>query len=76
MYRFRLCGMAVVYCRYMEARLKTSIAMTETTKTKLETLKLRLRKAGIPRGEASESAIIEVLVAQADFDAILSRLSR
>lgn len=62
--------------RGMEARQKTSIAMTETTKLKLESLKLRLRKAGIARSQASESAIVEVLVAAADFETLLDRLSR
>lgn len=56
-------------------RYKTSVAMTETTKNRLETLKLRLRKAGIARGDASESAIIEILVATADFDVLLDNLS-
>ena len=59
----------------MQERRKTSIAMTEATYEKLDALKRRLRKAGVPRGEANVSAILEALVATADFDVLLEKLS-
>jgi hypothetical protein len=60
----------------MGDREKTSIAMKPSAKTKLERLKLRLRGAGIPRGEASESGIIEALILTADFEALLGYFER
>lgn len=60
----------------MEERQKTSFAMTPKTKLALENLKLRLRKAGAPRSVASEAAILEALILNADFELLLKRLSR
>jgi len=60
----------------MEERQKTSFAMTPRTKSALENLKLRLRKAGVPRSAASEAAILERLILDADFDLLLKRLNR
>lgn len=60
----------------MEAREKTSVLMKPSTKNRLERLKLRLRSAGIPRSEATETAVIEALVALADYDALLRYFER
>jgi hypothetical protein len=51
----------------MEQRAKTSIGMKTSTKNRLERLKVRLRSAGIERAVASEAAIVEALIATADF---------
>jgi hypothetical protein len=59
-----------------QERHKTSVAMTERTQTALDRLRLRLLSAGVPRSVASVSAIIEALVAHADFDLLLDKLSR
>jgi hypothetical protein len=59
-----------------QERRKTSVAMTDKTKLALENLKLRLRKAGVPRSEASEAAVLESLILDADFDRLLDKLSR
>jgi hypothetical protein len=60
----------------MEGREKTSVAMTPRTKLALEALKLRLRRAGIARSEATEGGIIEALVALADYRALLQYFER
>jgi hypothetical protein len=56
------------------AREKVSFTMEAVTKTKLETLKARLRREGLARSVASESAIIESLVRRADVQALLDDL--
>ena len=45
-------------------------------KTRLEGLKARLRKEGLARSVASESAIIESLIRHADLPTLLDDLSR
>jgi len=59
----------------MEPREKTSVGMTATTLNRLDALKARLRKAGVARADASMASIIEALVAHADFDLLLDKLS-
>lgn len=46
------------------------------TKTRLETLKGQLRKRGLARSVASESAILETLIRTADLDVIFEALSK
>lgn len=60
----------------MEQREKTSFAMTPRVKLALENLKLRLRKAGLARSAASEAAILETLILNADFNLLLEKLWR
>jgi hypothetical protein len=60
----------------MEAREKTSIAMTPKCKLALERLKLRLRTSGVARSVATESAIVEALILHANFEELLAYLSR
>lgn len=50
--------------------------MESGTKTKLEGLKARLRREGLARSVASESAIIESLVRRVDFATLLNDLGR
>jgi hypothetical protein len=57
-------------------REKVSFTMETATKTKLETLKVRLRKEGLARSIASESAIVESLIRRADVSALLDDLAR
>lgn len=54
----------------MEERIKTSFAMRESVRRKLDVLQKRLRDAGVPRGEAHQSAILEALVMTADFETL------
>ena len=58
----------------MDQRQKTSFAMTPRVKLALENLKLRLRRAGVSRSEASEAAILEALIVNADFALLLRKL--
>jgi hypothetical protein len=58
----------------MDERQKTSFAMSARTKLALESLKLRLRRAGLARSVASEASILEDLILNADFVGILERL--
>lgn len=60
---------------YMD-REKTSIAMTQAVKTKLKRFKLRLQEAGVPDSVASVSAIVEVLVKNAEFEDVLDHFER
>lgn len=53
------------------AKLKATFMLSERSKTALEKLKARLRAAGVARSEANESAIIEVLILDADFDSLV-----
>lgn len=48
--------------------------MTPRVKLALENLKLRLRRAGIPRSAATEAAILEVLILNADFDELVGNI--
>ena len=65
-----------VAARRVEKREKTSFAITPKVKLALENLKLRLRRAGMARSTASEAAILETLILNADFDLLLDQLSR
>lgn len=58
------------------AREKVSFTMETGTKTKLEGLKARLRKEGLARSVASESAIIESLIRRADVPTLLNDLGK
>jgi hypothetical protein len=58
------------------AREKVSFTMEAATKTKLEALKARLRREGLARSVASESAIIESLIRRADLPTLLNDLGR
>jgi hypothetical protein len=53
-------------------KTKVTLSLAESAKQKLESLKARLRKEGVPRGAASESAIMESLIRRADFEALLA----
>jgi hypothetical protein len=57
-------------------KTKATFSLSERAKERLEALKARLRKAGVTRSIASESAIIEVLILAADFDALLDGFDR
>ena len=59
-----------------EPREKTSFALQPRVKIALEKLNLRARQAGIARADATEAAIVEALIRDADFDLLLDRLSR
>ena len=50
--------------------------MEGATKTKLEALKARLRREGLARSVASESAIIESLIRHADLPTLLNDLRK
>lgn len=50
--------------------------METGTKMKLEALKARLRREGLARSVASESAIIESLIRRVDFPTLLNDLGR
>jgi hypothetical protein len=51
-------------------KVKATFVISERAKDKLEALKGRLRKAGVPRNVANESAIVEYLILAADRDFI------
>jgi hypothetical protein len=65
-----------VYTACMD-KVKATFMLSERTKDKLEALKARLRKAGIARNAANESAIVECLILEADrdFDSLLRAFS-
>lgn len=58
-------------------KVKATFMQSERAKDKLEALKGRLRKAGIARNVANESAIVECLILEADrdFDSLLQAFS-
>ncbi len=60
----------------MEERQKASFNMAPRAKMALENLKLKLRRAGVARSTASESRILETLIFNADFDALLEKLGK
>jgi hypothetical protein len=60
----------------MEERQKASFNMVPRAKNALENLKVRLRRAGVARSVASESAILEALIFNADFDWLLEKLGK
>jgi hypothetical protein len=51
-----------------DKKVKATFMLSTKAKEKLEGLKGRLRKAGVPRNVANESAILEFLVLAADKD--------
>jgi hypothetical protein len=53
-------------------KTKVTLNLAESAKQKLEALKARLRKEGVARSAASESAIVESLIRRADFTALLA----
>lgn len=56
-------------------KVKATFVLSVRAKDRLENLKGKLRRAGVARSEATESAIVEHLVAMADrdFDRLLQR---
>jgi hypothetical protein len=63
-------------CGMQDDKEKVSFTMRSSTKLRLESLKARLRKNRIARAEASESGIVEHLILNADFDALLDAFQR
>lgn len=59
-----------------EPREKTSFALRPSVRLRLGKLRQRLLEAGLARSTASEAAILEALILTADFDTVLTRLSR
>jgi hypothetical protein len=59
--------LVVSYAADMD-KVKATFVISERAKDKLEALKGRLRKAGVPRNVANESAIVECLILEADRD--------
>lgn len=49
-------------------KVKATFLLTPKAKDRLENLKARLRRAGVPRNVANESAIVEYLIQVADRD--------
>ena len=56
-------------------KTKATFNLSERAKGRLESLKARLRKAGVARSIANESAIVEALVMGADLEALLRDLT-
>ena len=52
----------------MEEKIKATFNLSAKAKEKLEGLKARLRKAGVSRQDANESAIVDFLILAADRD--------
>jgi hypothetical protein len=69
-------GRAILAAMPKEPREKTSFALQPRVKIALEKLKLRARQAGVARADATEAAIVEALILDADFDRLLDKLNR
>ena len=56
-------------------KIKATFLLTPKAKERLESLKARLRRVGVPRNVANESAIVEHLIqaADRDFNRLLER---
>jgi hypothetical protein len=52
-------------------KTKATFMLSERATNALESLRSRLRKAGVARSDANLSAIIEQLIVTADFDELL-----
>ncbi len=57
-------------------REKVSFTLPGSLKTRLEDLKGRLRKRGLPRSVATESGIVEALIELASEDALYRTLRK
>ena len=57
-------------------KIKVTFNLPERTKERLEALKAKLRKAGVTRAVANESAIVDALILSADFDDLLEAFER
>lgn len=59
-------------------KIKATFMLSAKAKDKLESLKTKLRRAGVRRSQASESAVVEHLVTMADrdFDRLLQAFNR
>ena len=53
-------------------KTKVTLNLSEPMKQKLEGLKIRLRKEGVERSDATEGAIVESLIRRVDFDELLA----